>query len=142
MSEDFILERMTEGCGVGVDYHVVSSLDYGVAATGDNGSSSAGRNGISASGRFGCSVTKDCGMSVAGFHGYAATGDGGIAIAIEGYVKGGLGAMLVSVREPRNEGTPLFRSALVDGKRIKPNVWYYWRKNRFVECGREFATIE
>ncbi|OUO09177.1 DUF7666 domain-containing protein [Flavonifractor sp. An4] len=111
------------------DYGAASATgDYGAAsATGDYGAASAtGYQGAA-------SATGDYGAA-------SATGKASIAVAsgIEGKAMGALGCAICLVERGEWDGEtyPILsaKAAVVDGKTIKPGVWYTLKGGEFVEC--------
>ena len=128
--------------------------DYGAAsATGDYGAASATgwRGAASATGDYGvASATGDYGVaSATGGRGAAsATGDYGVASAtgeesvaaalgIDSKAKGALGCWIVIAEWERDEEFNWHRKDVqcfkVDGKNIKPNIWYKLKNGKLVE---------
>ena len=93
-------------------------------------------------GEYGAATAGDSGAATAGFRG-AATSKGTAAVGKEGAalargnnvkVKGGLGAVLVAVEENDTDyGIKSWCAAVVDGEKIKPDVWYKCENGTFVE---------
>ena len=110
--------------------------DYGVAsATGDYGAASAtgGRGAASATGgRGAASATGDYGAA-------SATGEESVAAAlgIDSKAKGALGCWIVIAEWERDEEFNWHRKDVqcfkVDGKNIKPNIWYKLKNGKLVE---------
>ena len=136
---EYTKERCTQGEGERAtgDYGAASATgDYGAAsATGDYGAASAtGYQGAaSATGTRGAA-------SATGYQGAAsATGEASIAVAsgIEGKSMGALGCAICLVERGEWDGEtyPILsaKAAVVDGKTIKPGVWYTLKGGEFVE---------
>ena len=93
-------------------------------------------------GEYGAATAGEYGAATAGYRG-AATSRGTAAVGKEGAalargnnvkVKGGLGAVLVAVEENNNDyGIKSWCAAVVDGEKIKPDVWYKCENGAFVE---------
>ena len=128
----------TRGAASATGYQGAASAtgDYGAAsATGDYGAASAtGTMGAaSATGYQGAaSATGDYGAA-------SATGEASIAVAsgIEGKAMGALGCAICLVERGEWDGEtyPILsaKAAVVDGKTIKPGVWYTLEGGEFVE---------
>ena len=106
------------------------------SATGDWGAASAtGYQGAA-------SATGDWGAaSATGYQGAAsATGKASVAIAsgVDGRVMGALGCAICLVERGEWDGDtyPIVsvKAAIVDGKSVKPGVWYTLKGGEFVEC--------
>ena len=127
---EYTKERCTQGEGER------ATGDYGAAsATGDYGAASATgpRGAASATGDYGAaSATGDYGAA-------SATGEASIAVAsgIEGKAMGALGCAICLVERGEWDGEtyPILsaKAAVVDGKTIKPGVWYTLKGGEFVE---------
>ena len=136
---EYTKERCTQGEGERAtgDYGAASATgDYGAAsATGYQGAASAtgGYGAASATGPRGAA-------SATGYQGAAsATGEASIAVAsgIEGKAMGALGCAICLVERGEWDGEtyPILsaKAAVVDGKTIKPGVWYTLKGGEFVE---------
>ena len=154
---EYTKERCTQGEGeraTGTRGAASATGDYGAAsATGDYGAASATgyqgaasatgtRGAASATGDYGAaSATGDYGAaSATGYQGAAsATGEASIAVAsgIEGKAMGALGCAICLVERGEWDGEtyPILsaKAAVVDGKTIKPGVWYTLKGGEFVE---------
>ena len=127
---EYTKERCTQGEGER------ATGDYGAAsATGYQGAASATgtRGAASATGYQGAaSATGDYGAA-------SATGEASIAVAsgIEGKAMGALGCAICLVERGEWDGEtyPILsaKAAVVDGKTIKPGVWYTLEGGEFVE---------
>ena len=116
--------------------------DSGAATAGEYGAATAGDSGAATAGEYGAATAGDSGAATAGFRG-AATSKGTAAVGKEGAalargnnvkVKGGLGAVLVAVEENDTDyGIKSWCAAVVDGEKIKPDVWYKCENGTFVE---------
>ena len=85
----------------------------------------------------------ECGAATAGNHGAAtsrgtsAVGKDGLAVARGNNVKvkGGMGAVLVLCEENKNDyAIKEWKCAVVDGKKILPDVWYRLKDGKIVKC--------
>ena len=81
-------------------------------------------------------VTGDYGMAVS--QGKSSSGKNGLSVA-KGYdvkVKGGFGAVLViaEITDCDTLDVQDWKVAVVDGEKIKPNVWYCLQDGEFVEA--------
>ena len=145
---EYTKERCTQGEGdraTGTRGAASATGDWGAAsATGDWGAASATgtRGAASATGyRGAASATGDWGAaSATGDQGAAsATGDSSVAMAsgVNGKVMGAIGCALFLVERGGFNGStcPIVsaKAEIVDGKKIKPNVWYTLKNGEFVE---------
>ena len=136
---EYTKERCTQGEG-----ERATGTRGAASATGDYGAASAtGYQGAaSATGDYGAaSATGTRGAaSATGYQGAAsATGEASIAVAsgIEGKAMGALGCAICLVERGEWDGEtyPILsaKAAVVDGKTIKPGVWYTLKGGEFVE---------
>ena len=136
---EYTKERCTQGEGERAtgDYGAASATGYqgAASATGTRGAASATgtRGAASATGYQGAA-------SATGYQGAAsATGEASIAVAsgIEGKAMGALGCAICLVERGEWDGEtyPILsaKAAVVDGKTIKPGVWYTLKGGEFVE---------
>ena len=115
---------------------------YGAAVAGARGAATAGNNGAATAGAHGAATAGECGAATAGEYGAATSrgsaevGARGIACA-KGYrprVKGGFDAVLILAKENFIGRVTECAVAVVDGKKIKANVWYTLEDGQFKEC--------
>ena len=100
--------------------------DYGAATAGDYGAATAGDYGAATAGDKGAATSR----------GMSASGENGLSVARGNNVKvkGGLGAILVVVEEePNNYNIKNWKATVVDGEKIKPNIWYSLKDGDFTE---------
>ena len=98
----------------------------GAAAAGDSGAAAAGNSGAAAAGNYGAATSR----------GMSASGENGLSVARGNNVKvkGGLGAILVVVEEELNNyNIKNWKATVVDGEKIKPNIWYRLKDGNFTE---------
>lgn len=125
------------GCGgisVTSDFGIAECNENGMAVTGENGIASSGEGGMSVADRGGMSTSGDWGMSVS--RGSSSSGYYGTSVARghDPMVKGGIGAILVIIKEDTNDGEVLeCKTAIVDREKIKENTWYRLENGEFVE---------
>ena len=123
----------------------------GAATAGYCGAATAGDCGAATAGEYGAATAGDCGAATAGNRGAATAGDcgaatsrGSSAVGINGIAcargddckaKGGLGAILVLAEENTyNFEIKEWKVEVVDGERIKPDVWYTLKNGEFAEA--------
>ena len=111
--------------------------DSGAATAGENGAATAGIFGAATAGDGGAATAGDSGVATAGNRGAATAGEYGIAVCNAGKVRGGLHAILVISERDEDGRVISARVAHVDGKKIKPNVFYKLRNGEFVEAEDE-----
>ena len=124
--------------------------DYGAATAGYSGAATAGYSGAATAGYTGAATAGDCGAATAGNRGAAIAGDygaatargcsavgkNGIACARGNGVRvmGGIGAILVIVKEEHNSyNIDCWKAFVVDGEKIKADTWYGLRDGELVE---------
>ena len=108
--------------------------EFGAATAGFKGAATAGDRGAATAGDSGAATAGDSGAATS--KGTAAVGKEGAALARGNNVKvkGGLGAVLVAVEENDADcGIKSWCAAVVDGEKIKPDVWYKCENGAFVE---------
>ncbi len=125
----------------------------GAANAGDRGAANAGDRGAANAGDYGAANAGDCGAANAGDRGAANAGDYGAAISRGAAsvgsngvalargsksngckVKGGMGSVLILVFEKEtNYDVKEWKTAVVDGKIIKPDTWYELKNGEFAE---------
>ena len=124
------------------DYGAATAGDYGASTAGDKGAATAGDYGAATAGDKGAATAGDYGAATAGNSGAAtsrgmsASGENGLSVARGNNVKvkGGLGAILVVVEEePNNYNIKNWKATVVDGEKIKPNIWYRLKDGNFTE---------
>jgi hypothetical protein len=112
-------------------------------AEGDGGAAlTTGRNGIALTTGYGgaASVTGDCGVALATDGSASSAGRDGLAIAVgyHGRAKGDLGNWITLAEWENDEnGEPQLKkvkSAKIDGKILKPDVWYLLKDGRIISC--------
>ena len=135
-------------------YGAASAGDRGAASAGDRGAASAGYRGAASAGDRGAASAGDSGAASAGDSGAASAGDSGAAVSrgsaesgeqglavVRGddvKVKGGLGAVLVICEECKDSyDIKHWKAVVVDGKKIKPDVWYCLVDGNFKECDEQ-----
>ena len=112
------------------DYGAARAGDKGVASAGDGGAASAGIYGAAMAGAYGVASVGIGGAARAGDYGAAVSNDGGcssvgtegVAVVMNGRAKGKKGAILIF--RFRDGESISFRTALVDGEKIKEDTWY------------------
>ena len=106
----------------------------GSASAGDSGSASAGASGSASAGYRGSASAGDCGSAVSG--GKSSVGENGIALCRGNncMIKGGVGSILVIAEEETDTcDIKEWKSAIVDGEKIKADTWYKLENGEFVE---------
>ena len=97
---------------------------------GDSKAATAGDSGAATAGSYGAATSR----------GRSASGKEGLSVARgnDVRVKGGMGAILV-IAEEESDSYKLkdWKAAVVDGEKIKPDVWYRLEDDEFVECAEE-----
>ena len=131
------------GAATAGDRGAATAGDCGAATAGDRGAATAGDRGAATAGDRGAATAGDRGAATAGEYG-AATSRGSSAVGINGIacargddckVKGGLGAILVLAEENTyNCEIKEWKVEVVDGERIKPDVWYTLKNGEFAEA--------
>ena len=100
---------------------------YGAATAGDKGAATAGYKGAATAGSYGAATSR--GTSAVGGNGIACARGNGCK------VKGGIGSVLVLVEEEScNYDIKAWKAEVVDGERIKADVFYTLKDGEFVEC--------
>ena len=108
--------------------------NYGAAAAGYKGAAAAGNYGAATAGNYGAATAGNYGAATS--RGMSASGENGLSVARGNNVKvkGGLGAILVAVEEePNNYNIKNWKATVVDGEKIKPNIWYRLKDGNFTE---------
>ena len=146
-------ERATAGnygAATAGDYGAATAGDYGAATAGYSGAATAGYSGAATAGAAGSAPAGDCGVATAGNRGAAIAGDYGAATARgcsavgkngiacargnDVRVMGGIGAILVIVKEEHNSyNIDCWKAFVVDGEKIKADTWYGLRDGELVE---------
>ena len=122
------------GCSTSGDRGYSTSGDGGCSTSGDRGYSTSGDGGCSTSGSSGCSTSGDSGCSTS--RGASKSGINGVSVARGNgcKVRGGLGALLVIAEEnDSNYEIKEWKAVVVDGEKIKPDVWYTLQDGELVE---------
>ena len=158
---EYVNKRVKESVGNGDSkaatagsYGAATAGSYGAATAGYRGAATAGDRGAATAGDSGAATAGSFGAATAGYSGAATAGDSGAATSRgrsasgkEGLsvargndvrVKGGIGAILV-IAEEESDSYKIkeWKAAVVDGDKIKPNVWYRLEDGEFVECAEE-----
>ena len=116
---------------------------YGAATAGDSGAATAGFCGAATAGSYGAATAGDRGAATAGDSGAATSkgkscvGKNGLAVARGNscMVKGGLGSILVIAEEKEDDcDIAYWKSVIVDGEKIKADVWYCLKNGELVEA--------
>ena len=100
----------------------------------NDGAATAGNYGAATAGYKGAATAGDKGAATS--RGMSASGENGLSVARGNNVKvkGGLGAILVVVEEePNNYNIKNWKATVVDGEKIKPNIWYRLKDGNFTE---------
>ena len=116
------------------DYGAATAGNYGAATAGDYGAATAGYKGAATAGDYGAATAGNYGVATS--RGMSASEENGLSVARGNNVKvkGGLGAILVVVEEePNNYNIKNWKATVVDGKKIKPNIWYRLKDGNFTE---------
>ena len=124
--------------------------NYGAATAGDSGAATAGNSGAATAGDGGAATAGNCGAATAGYKGAATAGDSGAATsrgsaavgasgiacakAYHPRAKGGLDAVLVLAKEDYSGKVIDHASAVVDGEKVKADVWYTIENGQLIEC--------
>ena len=120
---------------VAVTYSKSCSAGYrGSASAGYRGSASAGNWGSASAGNRGSASAGNWGSASAGDWGSASAGKQGVAACRGGRVKGGLGCLLAACEINDDGDTIGYAAGIVDGVKIKPDVWYVAKDGEFVEA--------
>ena len=123
-------------CGAATaGYAGAATAGYAGAATaGDYGAATAGYKGAATAGYYGAATAGYAGAATS--KGSAAVGACGIACAKANNprAKGGLGAVLVLAKENCDGKVTDYTSAVVDGKKVKADVWYTIENGQLKEC--------
>ena len=120
------------------DPDMATAGDYGAATTGYKGAATAGDYGAATAGNSGAATAGNSGAATS--RGRSASGKDGLSVARgnDVKVKGGLGAILVIVKEERESyNIDKWKAVVVDGEQIKADTWYKLKDGEFVECGEE-----
>ena len=115
-------------------YGAATAGNYGTATAGCKGAATAGYKGAATAGYYGAATAGDSGAATS--RGMSASGENGLSVARGNNVKvkGGLGAILVVVEEePNNYNIKNWKATVVDGEKIKPNIWYRLKDGNFTE---------
>ena len=89
---------------------------------------------MATAGEYGAATAGNCGAATS--RGKSATGENGLSVARGNnvMVKGGMGAVLVIAEEKTSSyNIKEWKVAVVDGKKIKPDIWYKLENGEFVE---------
>ena len=108
--------------------------EYGAATAGYAGAATAGYAGAATAGNRGAATAGEYGAATS--RGQASVGEQGIACAraTDPRARGGLGAVLVLVKEPDyNYDIEAWKAVVVDGEIIKPDVWYGLKNGEVIE---------
>ena len=126
---EYVNKRVKESVGNG-DSKAATAGSYGAATAGYRGAATAGDRGAATAGDSGAATSR----------GRSASGKEGLSVARgnDVRVKGGIGAILV-IAEEESDSYKIkeWKAAVVDGDKIKPNVWYRLEDGEFVECAEE-----
>ena len=148
-----------KGAATAGDSGAATAGDSGAATAGDKGAATAGDKGAATAGYKGAATAGDSGAATAGYYGAATAGNYGAATAgdygaatsrgsvtvgengvgtVRGNgvkIRGGLGAILVcAIENENNYGIADWKAVVVDGKRIKADVFYTLKNGEFVEA--------
>ena len=107
--------------------------DWGVANAGDWGAANAGDYGAANAGDWGTANAGDWGAAISHLDGSSVVGTSGTASGYGEFsrVKGDTNSVLIIFQLEENEYIP--HVAIVDGKKILPNVFYTLKNGKFVE---------
>ena len=122
------------GAATAGDYGTATAGNSGAATAGDSGAATAGDSGAATAGNYGAATAGDSGAATS--RGQSATGENGLSVARgnDVRVKGGLGAILVIAEEcGTSYDIAEWKAAVVDGEKIKPDVWYRLETGECVE---------
>ena len=118
--------------------------DFGAATAGYSGAATAGNRGAATAGNRGAATAGDCGAATAGDFG-AATSRGSASVGTNGIAcargdapmaRGGIGAVLVLVKEPLGRyNIAHWKAVEVDGKTVKADTWYRLKNGELMEAG-------
>ena len=124
--------------------------EYGAATAGDSGAATAGDSGAATAGEYGAATAGNYGAATAGYKGAATAGEYGAATsrgsaavgasgiacvkALHPRAKGGLDAVLVLAKEDYSGKVIDYVSAVVDGEKVKVDVWYTVENGQLIEC--------
>ena len=125
------------------DSGAATAGDSGAATAGYRGAATAGDSGAATAGYRGAATAGSYGAATAGYRG-AATSRGSVTVGENGVgtvrgngvkIRGGLGALLVcAIENERNYDIVDWKAVVVDGERIKADVFYTLTNGEFVEA--------
>ena len=131
------------GAATAGSYGAATAGDYGAATAGDSGAATAGSYGAATAGYRGAATAGSYGAATAGDYG-AATSRGSVTVGENGVgtvrgngvkIRGGLGALLVcAIENENNYEIADWKAVVVDGERIKENVFYMLKNGELVEA--------
>ena len=146
------------GAATAGEYGAATAGNCGAATAGNCGAATAGYKGAATAGEYGAATAGNCGAATAGEYGAAtagysgaatageygaatsrgraAVGASGIACAKASHprAKGGLDAVLVLAKEGYGGKVIDHASAVVDGEKVKADVWYTVENGQLIEC--------
>ena len=125
--------------------------DSGAATAGDSGAATAGYRGAATAGSYGAATAGDSGAATAGYSGAAtagyrgaATSRGSVSVGENGVgtvrgndvkIRGGIGAFLsIAIEHDDSFDIAYHKTFVVDGEKIKPDIWYTLRDGEIVEA--------
>ena len=117
------------------DPKAATAGDSGAATAGDRGAATAGDSGAATAGDRGAATAGDRGAATS--RGRSKTGENGVCVARgkNAMVSGGIGTILVIVRENSNNcDIAEWKAAVVDGEKIMADTWYKLENGEFVEA--------
>lgn len=109
--------------------------NHSVAVVRDSSLATAGNHGVAVAGFSGVAKAGELGLAVSRSH--SSVGENGLAFARGNNVrvKGELGSVIVIIEERDcTYGIREWKAGIIDGKTLKPNVWYKLENGEFVEC--------
>ena len=123
---EYVNKRVKESVKKGNSEAATAGL-YGAATAGDRGAATAGSYGAATAGDSGAATSR----------GRSASGNEGLSVARGNNVrvKGGMGAILVIAEEESHSyKIKECKAVVVDGEKIKPDIWYRLEDGEFIEC--------
>ena len=115
----------------------------GAATAGDSGAATAGNYGAATAGNYGAATAGKYGAATAGDSG-AATSRGSVSVGKDGVgtargenakIRGGIGAIITCAIESKESFDIItWASGIVDGEKLKPDVWYTVKDGAFIEA--------
>ena len=139
------------GAATAGDSGAATAGNYGAATAGNYGAATAGKYGAATAGDSGAATAGDSGAATAGYRGAATAGDSGaatsrgsVSVGKDGVgtargenakIRGGIGAIITCAIESKESFDIItWASGIVDGEKLKPDVWYTVKDGAFIEA--------